>query len=74
MEHHAGSPQGFVKATLLALVLCATLAGAALGAAGRLPGGPVAKAVNTAVSAAAGTLTPALKAFRGPRASREHTI
>jgi hypothetical protein len=67
MDHPVASMLAFVKAGLLALVLCVTLAGAALGAAGRLPGGPVAQAVSTAVVAAAGTLTPALKAFRAPR-------
>lgn len=64
MGHIAGSLQGCAKAVLLALVFCITLAGAALGAAGRLPAGLVSEAVAIAASTAAGTITPALKGLR----------
>ena len=74
MDYPITSLQGIVKAALLTLVLCITLAGAALGAAGRLPAGRVADTVATAVNAAAGTLTPALKPSRSPRVALERTL
>jgi hypothetical protein len=67
MGHLGESFQGYAKVALLAVVLCLTLAGAALGAAGRLPGGRVSEAVAVAVNTAASTLSPSLKGARAPR-------
>jgi hypothetical protein len=74
MDYPITSLQGIVKAALVTLVLCVTLAGAALGAAGRLPPGRVAQTVATAVNVAAGTLTPALNPPRSPRVALERTL
>jgi hypothetical protein len=66
-----GSSQGRAKAALLAFVLCVSLAGAALGAAGRLPAGVVSEAVAIAASTTASTLAPAANGPHRSHASRQ---